>query len=764
MEEICVTYKREIVRWSATTAVLECKFQSGGTVRVICDCEKGDLEPDIPYRFSGEYKYHKTYGQQFRSSLFVPDLPVTEMETRRYIQKYNGIGPVTAAKLWDKYGAKTLETLASTPEVLYSYKIKHATAKEISRLVAHDMENARTKIALANFLAGYHFPRSLTETVFKDYGAKAVQALTVNPYLLLQYDRCGFQSVDAFALDKGFNPFRLKRQALFLLDQMASSGDVWFTEHQMKTALNVQFNSNANCKTFELLLRAHKIRISPNGPATYAAAEPDAADEETITEEVTRHLIPNTEVQIDVSSLSDSQRESLLTATRLRIGCFTGGPGTGKTYSVARYIQAIVSRYGSGSVCVVAPTGKAVVRSKEMLASIGVSCDTRTIHSLLMAQESGLSSPSYGFIISDESSMIDASLMRRFLVQNRGASILFVGDDGQLLPVGKGRPFADFLASGVVPVGRLTETRRNSGQIVTACHAIRNDRFWSPSAVANIPAGENLVFVPSGNFLGTIQAILAKFPGVDLVKNIQVIAGVNKGDNGVIALNESLRPMMNPGCDLTARYDRRDPVICLKNGCYCDAEDRDNQNDEGTVYVSNGEIGQCVEVELDQTGAVKRVVVDFGNDRAIRFKPSNLHFSLAYAVTCHKMQGSETPIAIVLLDPAFSAKRVCTREWIYTAISRAKKLCFLVGNMETARAFCRHLGGDRKTFLAQDLQNYIQQEKEQINGNSEFSSTGPDEGPGRTRRTVEQDRCGNPAYSGADRRSPRGCEALERVA
>ena len=65
MEEICVTYKREVVRWSATTAVLECKFQSGGTVRVICDCEKGDLEPDIPYRFSWEYKYHKTYGHLF---------------------------------------------------------------------------------------------------------------------------------------------------------------------------------------------------------------------------------------------------------------------------------------------------------------------------------------------------------------------------------------------------------------------------------------------------------------------------------------------------------------------------------------------------------------------------------------------------------------------------------------------------------------------------------------------------------------------------
>ena len=764
MEEICVIYKREIVRWSAETAVLECQFKSGGKVSVICDCEKGDLEPDIPYRFSGEYKTHKTYGQQFRSSLFVPDLPVTEMETRRYIQKYQGIGPVTAAKLWDKFGAKTLEVLAAQPEVLYSYKIKRTTAKEISRLVAHDMENARTKIALANFLAGYHFPRTLTETVFRDYGAKAIQALTVNPYLLLQYDRCGFQSVDAFALDKGFNPFRLKRQALFLLDQMASSGDVWFMKHQLRTALNVQFGSGANPLTLELLERANRTRERMCQKVMYVASEVDASDEITITEEVTRHLVPNMDVQIDVSSLSDSQRAALLTATRYRIGCFTGGPGTGKTYSVARYIQAIVQQYGEGSVCVVAPTGKAVVRSKEMLASIGVSCDTRTIHSLLLEQESGVSGPSYGFIISDESSMIDASLMRRFLVQNRDASILFVGDDGQLLPVGKGRPFADFLASGVVPVGRLTETRRNSGAIVTACHAIRNERSWSPSRVANIPAGENLVHIPSGNFLATIKEILAKFPGVDLVKNIQVIAGVNKGDNGVLAMNEALRPLMNPGCDMKSRYDRRDPVICLKNGFYCDADDKDSENDEGTVYVSNGEIGQCVEVELDQTGAVKRVVVDFGNDRVIRFKPSNLHFSLAYAVTCHKMQGSETPFAIVLLDPAFSAKRVCTREWIYTAISRAKKLCFLVGNMETARAFCRHLGGERKTFLTQDLQNYIQQEKEQINGNSEFSSTGPDEGPGRTRRTVEQDRGRDSAYSGADRRSPGRCEALERVA
>ena len=84
MEEICVTYKREVVRWSATTAVLECKFQSGGTVRVICDCEKGDLEPDIPYRFSGEYKYHKTYGQTPR--LRQSPIPKLELDHKCFVQ------------------------------------------------------------------------------------------------------------------------------------------------------------------------------------------------------------------------------------------------------------------------------------------------------------------------------------------------------------------------------------------------------------------------------------------------------------------------------------------------------------------------------------------------------------------------------------------------------------------------------------------------------------------------------------------------------
>lgn len=707
MEEITVIYKRELVRWNATTAVLECRFSGGGSVSVICDCEKGDLSPDCPYRFSGEYKTHKTYGQQFRASMFVPDIPVTEMEMRRFLLKYNGIGPVTARKLWDRFGEKVLEVLAQDFRVLYSYKIREALAREISRQAANDLDTSRTKIALANLLAGYHFPRSLTDTVFKDYGSKSLEALAINPYLLLKYDRCGFQTVDAFALDHGFNPFRLKRQALFLLDQMEHSGDVWFPETKLKAQLQSQFSQNANFRVLELMRRAHKIRvrdIDTCGP--YIAAETDAADEDTILEEVQNHLGPNYPIHVNTEELSDSQRDALQTAIRCRIGCFTGGPGTGKTFSVARYIQAIVAQYGEESVCVVAPTGKAVVRSREMLASIGVSCGTRTIHSLLMAQENDLTDVHYKFIISDESSMIDAGLMRRFLIQNRNASILFVGDDGQLLPVGKGRPFADFLDCGGIPIGRLTETRRNSGQIVTACHAIRNSTPWEPSRAANIPEGRNLVFVPSGDFLGTIQAILEKFPGVDLVKNVQVIAGLNKGENGVVELNQALRPIMNPKCDISARYDRNDPVICLKNACYCDAENTQSESDEGTVYISNGEIGQCVDLEFDKTRTtVSRVIVDFGNDRLVRFKPSNLAFNLAYAVTCHKMQGSETPIAIVLLDPSFSAKQVCTREWIYTAISRAKKLCFLVGSMETARAFCRNPGGVRVTFLGRDLRN-----------------------------------------------------------
>ena len=142
-----------------------------------------------------------------------------------------------------------------------------------------------------------------------------------------------------------------------------------------------------------------------------------------------------------------------------------------------------------------------------------------------------------------------------------------------------------------------------------------------------------------------------------------------------------------------------DKIICLKNGAY------PTPKSGVQTYACNGEIGRVVRVEKSFSDA------QFDEQRIIRIyrsgeQATTRQFDLAYAVTCHKMQGSEIPVAIVALDDSFGAKQVCSREWIYTAISRAKRACLLIGSRQTADAMCRQVAiGKRKTFLKERIES-----------------------------------------------------------
>jgi ATP-dependent exoDNAse (exonuclease V) alpha subunit len=112
--------------------------------------------------------------------------------------------------------------------------------------------------------------------------------------------------------------------------------------------------------------------------------------------------------------------------------------------------------------------------------------------------------------------------------------------------------------------------------------------------------------------------------------------------------------------------------------------------------LSNGEIGYCI-------GNDGKITVDFGLGKIVAISDAQQTFDLAYAVTGHKMQGSETPVAIVLLDSTWAARSVCTREWLYTAISRAKTACYLIGDRRTADEYCWKLGNARNTRLREEI-------------------------------------------------------------
>lgn len=693
MEEFTALITDERRRFNATSAIYNGLKDGEDPIQLIVQCEADEITIGQNYRVTGTWKFSARWGHQFQVHEFIEAVPMSRSAVIYYLSKLPGIGPRTAAKIYDHFGENTLDQIMESPEYLTQLpRINYTKAQAIANLIRGDIEMVQTKVELQAYLQGSGFPRNLAEKLYRRYGAVVIRIIQRNPYLLLAYDGCGFQRVDQFALKNGFNPMRVKRQALFLLYTMDQAQDQWFPLPELNLALYTQFGAGAKPeKTLRLLRRAGRLaatRIAPDGTQLYEwqLAKQEDEDTETLisTDVVQRVGRANFPVMIDTTSLTDSQKEAIRIATAKHIGCFTGGPGTGKTYTVARYIQGICKQYGEESILVVAPTGKAVVRSREMLATIGVKCDSSTIHSYLMG-----SAKYYRFIVCDEASMIDAKLMRDLLRATRDSSLLFVGDDGQLLPVGKGRPFADFIASGVVPVGKLTQTMRNSGRIVQACHQIRRNAPWDCSPELNLKTGENLIMVKTDDFLKATLTIAEQWKGViDPIRDMQVIVGTNQGNYGREEMNTQLQKNLNPG---EGKYHVGDPVICLKNAMYRDAE-----SNLETVYLTNGEIGYCVET-------FPNLVIDFGTDKQVRISEKSLLFDLAYAVTCHKMQGSETPIGVVLLDPSYQAKMVCTREWLYTAISRAKKVCYLIGDKQTANSYCQKLGNSRRTLLTQAI-------------------------------------------------------------
>lgn len=433
-----------------------------------------------------------------------------------------------------------------------------------------------------------------------------------------------------------------------------------------------------------------------------------------------------------VAEISDHQREQYALATTGRLGILCGSPGTGKTYVIAQVVKALlrIGKVPIDTIAIGAPTGKAAVRISEAMQAAGLPLRARTWHSLLgvgVDDETGTwgfqhneSNPwPYRVILGDESSMLDTTLMCSvFRARARGCHVLLVGDTNQLPPVGHGAPLRDMIAAEI-PCGELREIKRNSGGIVESCASIRDGAKWD--------AGDNLIVVPAS---GDSQAkaildVIQRQPGeIDQVWDCQVIVAVNaKSPLSRKKINDLLQGELNPNPKIKGSPFRLDDkIVCLKNGKYTsiEADDDAREGSEGNeVFVANGEIGRVIEIE--DKYLVARLTSPYRMIRIPRGKAgesargdesrddeksaaTGCDWDLAYAISCHKSQGSEFPIAIVALDEYPGARRVCSREWLYTAISRAKSRCYLVGKKSTADSMCRRIAiGKRKTLLKERI-------------------------------------------------------------
>lgn len=204
----------------------------------------------------------------------------------------------------------------------------------------------------------------------------------------------------------------------------------------------------------------------------------------------------------DDVTLTDHQKEVLKKATASPFGILNGSPGTGKSFTAAVLIKRVIARHGAASIAICAPTGKAAVRCAQAMAKCGLfGMKATTIHRLLGIDRNGHDGDGWGFIhnrgnplpfrflVVDESSMIDSSIAAAVLCTCKdGTHILWIGDTGQLAPVGHGAPFRDLIDSGTVGYGELSEVHRNAGMIVAACRDIKDGKDFEAADRVDLEA------------------------------------------------------------------------------------------------------------------------------------------------------------------------------------------------------------------------------------------------------------------------------------
>ena len=388
-----------------------------------------------------------------------------------------------------------------------------------------------------------------------------------------------------------------------------------------------------------------------------------------------------------------------------RFSILTGKPGTGKTFTMILILEEV--RKMNWRFELAAPTGKA---AKRMMESTGD--HAQTIHKLLEPKKS----PYGGFyfsrdaenpidtdlVIVDEASMIDTNLFHSLLsaIDPTQTKLLLIGDPGQLPSVGPGAILRDLLRNEVIARTELTKIHRYAGTLVEACADIHAGRMYIPAKEIDLEAEKpvNLVHVEIGS-PDRIQHAIEEIAIVNMANrgfhiengDVQIISPVNsKGPLSCEAINKRMQFRLNNEGEHQP-YERLsfrngDKVINTKNKEYNDVKKK------GGSSVVNGDIGIMIDVDFDDGSSY---VVEFEDPtRTVIIEKAKHHLLHAWCITCHRFQGSEAPVIIIPVHTSFCY--FATRKWIYTAISRASKICITVGQLSAIEKMVRNVSSVKR--------------------------------------------------------------------
>ena len=652
---------------------------------------------------TGVWVNHPVHGPQLSAESVERRLPQEEEDIVSYLSSgiLKGIGPATAQRLVERFGADTLRVLEEEPERLRT--IKGITAKKAMEL----SEAFRTLTGLRQvmeFLARYDLPVYLAMAVQRTYGDNALQMLRDDPYILSRAQfGVDFAVADAIAISMGFggdDPCRLRAAIEYELAHNAGNGHVFLPREKLlaATAQLVDVDTDMVETALDKLIDSFAVVEKPIAnvrgcylPRLYQA-------ETFVAQRLLSMLRAPVEQLRQVDKTIDAiekeqgvsyaplQRQAVRMAAEGGVLLLTGGPGTGKTTSL-RGIVALYRRMGL-DVALLAPTGRAAKRLGEV-----TDCDAQTIHRALgmsyndltgqaAFKKNGSDPLEAHAVIVDEMSMVDLELMQALLEALRpGCRLVLVGDPDQLPSVGAGNVLGDLLRSTVVPTVSLTQVFRQAEQsaIIRNAHAVNMGQ--PPQLDSN--QGDFFFLCrrsPDRLVQTVVELCRDRLPrNMNIpAEQIQVLSPTRKGACGTVSLNRALQAALNPPSpqkrqkqwgDVTFRVGDR--VMQTKNNY-----DVLWEKDDGTAGsgIFNGDVG--VIQDIDSSGEL--IVLRF-DDRTATYTADLLsQLDMAYAITVHKSQGSEYPAVILVSAPA--APSLMVRGVLYTAITRARRMLIMVGD------------------------------------------------------------------------------------
>ncbi len=655
---------------------------------------------------SGDWVNDRTHGQQFKATFMRASAPTSVEGIEKYLGSgmIRGIGPVYAKKMVKAFGEKVFEIIEGEPDRLR--EVDGIGPVRARRITAAWAEQKIVREIMV-FLHSHGVGTARSVRIFKTYGADAIQVMTENPYRLARDIRgIGFKTADAIAGRLGIEKtamIRVRAGISYALVEAMDEGHCGLPtgelirlaidllevpEGLVVPALDLELTEgtviadtvgDTACVFLGGLYRAEqaiagRLRSLINGTLPWPYIDPEKA-------------LPWIEQKTGLT-LAESQVAAIRLALLSKVLVITGGPGVGKTTIVNAILRILAAKGVNMLLC--APTGRA---AKRMTEATGF--EAKTIHRLLEADPSaggfkrGPDNPlACDLLVIDETSMVDVLLMRALLeAMPEEAALLIVGDIDQLASVGPGQVLADIIASGAVPVVRLTEVFRQAAQssIITAAHRINRGAIPDLSKPASdsdfyfVQADDPEIALPL-----IIELVKTRIPrrfGLDPIRDIQVLCPMNRGGVGARSLNIELQAALNPAGERKVErfgwtFAPGDKVMQIENDY------------EKEVY--NGDIGYIDDVDPD----ADELTANF-DGRAVTYGFGELDTLVpAYAATIHKSQGSEYPAVVIPVMTQHYA--MLQRNLLYTGVTRGKRLVVLVGQTKAIAIAVRNASGRRR--------------------------------------------------------------------